>query len=384
MTKSKRGPRGDGSMFERKDGTWQGQVPYQDEFGRSRRKYVTGKTQRDVKAKFRVVERAVQDGMAIPNERLTVGDWLSEWLKQCQTSLRASTYVSYESYVRVHLIPSLGNIPIRRLSALDIDRMQQRALKAGLSARTVELMRSVLRRALAVGLRYDLVSRNVAQLVSAKSGPRYRPTILSADEALYLINGLWEDRLGALFVVAVTTGLRSGELRGLQWQDINLENGVLSVSRTLQKDLAGRLVLGDPKTDRSRRSLPLAAVAVEALKIHRDRQALGMTWLGEKWLESDFVFTTTTGTPLDGPNLLHRFHRLLLQIGLPKLRLHDLRHSCATLLLSEGVELRVIMELLGHSTIVLTANTYGHVSSGLKREAADRMDGLFRKSDRLP
>lgn len=383
MTTSKRGrsPRGSGSMFQRADGRWQGQIHYLDVYDRPRRKYVYGKTLKVMQGKFRVAEKAARNGLSMQDARLTVGAWLEEWLEQSKASLRPSTWRSYESYVRVHLAPAFSTISVRKLSARDIENLQQEKLKVGLSPRTVELMRAVLRRALTVAVRQDLVGRNVATLVSAKSGPRFRPTILSAEEALHLINGLWNDRLGALFVVAVTAGLRSSELRGLQYQDIDWENGVLHVSRSLQKDLSGKLTLGDTKTGRSQRSLPLTAVALEALRVHRERQAFERAFAGDAWVVSDFVFTTTIGTPLDGSNLLHRFHRLLLQLGLPQLRLHDLRHSCATLLLSEGVELRSIMEILGHSSIVLTANTYGHVTGGLKREAAGRMDGLFRKQD---
>src|SRR5579859_2966308 len=171
-------------------------------------------------------------------------------------------------------------------------------------------------------------------------------------------------------------GLRQGEALGLRWQDIDLELGYLRVSKQLQR-IDGRLQLVEPKTNRSRRSLAMPAAIVRALRAHREGQEAEKKVAGDHWEDSGLVFTGLEGKPLDGSAISKQFHRLLADAGLPKRRFHDLRHSCATLLLVQGVSPRVVMDVLGHSQIGLTMNTYTHVVPELRRQAADRMDELM-------
>jgi integrase len=172
-------------------------------------------------------------------------------------------------------------------------------------------------------------------------------------------------------------GLRQGEALGLRWQDVDLELGYLRVSKQLQR-IASRLQLVEPKTSRSRRSLAMPGSIVERLREHRARQGDEKRVAGDRWVDAGFVFTTLEGKPLDGTAISKQFHQHLERAGLAPRRFHDLRHSCATLLLVQGVSPRVVMEVLGHSQIGLTMNTYSHVIPELGREAADRIDRLLR------
>jgi integrase len=184
------------------------------------------------------------------------------------------------------------------------------------------------------------------------------------------------DRLEALYAVAITTGLRRGEVLGLRWEDVDLDEGTLAVRRALQR-LSGGLQFTEPKTDRARRTLALPAVTVAALRAHRKRQLEERMAAGSRWHEMGLVFSTGIGTPLDPADLNHHFRRTLERARLPQKRFHDLRHGAASALLAAEVHPRVVMEILGHSNISLTMNTYTHVVEQLKREAAAKMDALL-------
>jgi len=205
---------------------------------------------------------------------------------------------------------------------------------------------------------------------------RYEIRPLTPDEARVFLAAIRGDRLRALYAVALTMGLRQGEALGLQWQDIDLSMGYLRVAKQLQR-VNGAFQLVEPKTPRSRRTLALPPSIAAALRQHKELQISERRSAGEHWEESGLVFTTDRGRPLDGTVVSHHFHRVLDRAGLPQRRFHDLRHSCATLLLVQGVSARVVMDLLGHSQIALTMNTYTHVLPELRREAADRMEALI-------
>ena len=177
--------------------------------------------------------------------------------------------------------------------------------------------------------------------------------------------------------VALLTGLRQGEALGLRSADVDLEGGHIAVRRTLHRS-GGKVLLEEPKTRRSRRTVPLTGMAATALRRQRDWfQAQQRMLAGSEWQEGDWVFTTAVGTPMHGSDVTRRLQRLLAAAGLPHMRFHDLRHGMATLLIAQGVHARVVMEMLGHSTIAVTMNVYGHVVPALEREAADRLDAAL-------
>lgn len=217
------------------------------------------------------------------------------------------------------------------------------------------------------------MSRNVATLVDAPRVPSREVEPFSELEARKFLKAVRGDRLEALYTVALAVGIRQGEALGLAWKDVDLERGLIHVRRSLQR-LSGQFEFVEPKSRRSRRTVLLPASAVVALRDHRIRQEQERCLAGESWADSELVFTSKSGKPLDYTNVTTAFQRLLKRAGLPQKRFHDLRHSCATLLLAQGVSPRVVMEILGHSQISLTLNTYTHVLPELQRDAATRME----------
>jgi integrase len=226
-------------------------------------------------------------------------------------------------------------------------------------------------------LRWGLLPRNVSEAVDPPKARREEIRPLSADEARRLLEEACGDRLEALYVLAVQCGLRQGELLGLRWEDVDLESGTLQVRRTLTTTKDGPEFTA-PKTAKGRRSIKLTAGAVDALERHHDRQFEETSRLARLWQDYGLVFATTTGTPLNPSNLVSRsFKPLLKRAGLPVIRFHDLRHTCATLLLSRGVHPKLVQELLGHATIAITLDTYSHVLPGMGDQIANAMEDVL-------
>jgi integrase len=365
---------GEGSITRLADGRWQARVSLPN----GRRKAFYGKTRREAAEKLTRALAAQQQGLPLVGERQTVGQFLTHWLEDvARPSVRPRTYASYAQLLRLHLLPELGRVPLAKLSPQHVQSFLNRKRAAGLSARTVQYLHAVLRRALGQAERWGLVARNVARLVVPPTAERPDVQPLTIEQARQLIAAARGDRLEALYTVAVAIGLRQGEALGLRWQDIDLDRGLLTVARQLQR-IDGTLVLTEPKTARSRRTLQLPAVAIEALRAHKRRQLEARLAAGPAWQDSGLVFTTAIGTPLDARNVVRHFHALLARAGLPRMPFHTLRHTAASLLLAQGLDIRVVQQVLGHSQIALTANLYAHVAPTLLKDAAARMDAMLR------
>jgi integrase len=375
-TLGRRGNR-EGSVYQRRDGRWVAAVS--DASGG--RTYRYARTRAEAAAKLTTALKTVADNLPLAPERQTVGDFLSGWLETtARPTVRPSTYVSYAGIVNHHLIPELGRIRLSWLSPQDVQEMLNRKLAEGLSPRRVDYLRGVLHRALNQALRWSLVGRNVAGLARSPKQVRYEIRPLSPPEVGRLLQEVRGDRLEALFTLAVATGMRRGELLGLGWADVDLHGGTIQVRHALERfDGAYRLV--EPKSARGARSVSLPAFALESLQRHRQRQAEERGLAQSEWMEWGLVFATPIGLPLDGSMVTHALHRHLRRAGLRRQRFHDLRHACASLLLAEGVNPRVVMEILGHSQVSLTLNTYSHVIPSLGRDAADRLQSLLGAPD---
>jgi integrase len=308
---------------------------------------------------------------------VTVGEFLDQWMADVvQPSVRPWTYKGYEVHVRLHIKPVLGRLPLDALSPRHVQGLLNKKLSEGLSPKTVRYIRGTFRTALRQATRWGLIGRNPVDAVDGPKVERYEIQPFSREEARQFLSAIRGDRLEALYSVALTMGLRQGEALGLRWQDVDLELGYLHVRKQLQR-FDGQFQLVEPKTPRSRRMIALPGSIVTSLREHKDRQRDERQAAGERWQDSNLVFTTDRGRPLDGTVVSHTFHRVLDRACLPQRRFHDLRHSCATLLLVQGVSPRVVMDVLGHSQIALTMNTYTHVLPELRREAADRMEALI-------
>lgn len=377
----------EGSIYKRKDGRWTAALSV----GGTRRKTFYGKTRQEVQEKLTAELGKKQAGLPIAtDERQTVGQFLDHWLKESvKSSVRPKTYDSYAQLVRLHLKPRLGHIRLSKLTPQLLQAELNWWLKKGrrkpakatdgdgeshaLSPRTVQYLRAVLRRALVQAVKWNLVSRNVATLVDPPRSRRQPVTVLTPEQAKAFVKTIKGDRMEPLYLAALTLGLREGEVLGLRWQNINFESGTLRVEYGLQR-IEKKLQLVPPKTERSRRTLKMPAVLISAFRAHRVRQLESKLAAGSEWQEMDFVFATRHGTPLDARNVLRNYYAILAKAELPRMTFHHLRHSCASLLLAQNVPARVVMEVLGHSQISLTLDTYSHVMPALMADVKDAMD----------
>ena len=363
----------EGSISKRADGRWTGRVTLPS----GKRKDFYGRTRAEVAQKVASALRDIEHGQPVISEKELVASYLDRWLADTvRTSVRPSTYASYAQHVRDHLSPHVGRVRLAALAPQHVQKLLNDLQEAGLSPMTVLHVRATLRRALGQALKWGLVTRNAAALVDPPKAKRHKVEAISTEGARAILTALRGHRLEALFTVAIAVGLRQGEALGLRWQDVDLEQGKLSVRNALQR-VNGKLQLVEPKSASSHRTVPLPAIAVLALRQHRALQGRERLQAGDRWVESDHVFASAVGAPIDGPNVTRTFQKLLAAAGLPRHRFHDLRHDCATLLLAQGVNMRVVMETLGHSQISLTMDTYSHVLPDLQREAANQMDAAL-------
>jgi integrase len=270
-------------------------------------------------------------------------------------------------------------VVLSKLTAQQVQLLYSQKLKEGLSARTVHHLHATLNHALKDALRLGLIQRNVIDMVKPPRPERHEMRTLSAIMANRLLDAAQGDRFEALYVLALTTGMREGELLALRWQDIDLEQRSLQVRVSLQESRPGYIV-AEPKTAYSRRRMMLAQVAVDALRVHRVSQNEERLLLGPVWQDNDLVFPNQIGRLMDPSGLLQMFKQLLVKAGIPPIRFHDLRHTAATLLLERGVMAKTVSEMLGHSSVKVTLDLYGHVTPRMQEAVAATMDTLFKRA----
>lgn len=372
--KGRRRGHGEGSVYQRADGRWVAAVRLPD----GARRYFYARTQREAIDKLRAAQRAVDDGLPLGDGRLTVERFLQVWLESVRGAIRPSTYGVYELAAR-RLIPHIGRIKLAALAPADVQRAYAALQAQGLATSTVGQMHTVLRIALKQAVRWGLVGRNVTDLVRAPRPERREMRTITAEQLDALFAATKDDRYHALWVLLATTGLRLGEALGLRWDDVDLASGRLTVVRALQRQRGRGMQFVEPKSAASRRTVFLSQVAVAALRAHRSRQLEERLAAGPEWQETGLVFTTFRGTPLDAPWVCRRFHQALACAGLPPVRLHDLRHTAATLLLAGGTHPKVVQEMLGHSSVAITLGTYSHTVPAMHRQAAAHFDALFAR-----
>ncbi len=292
--------------------------------------------------------------------------------------MRPSTYERNQTLVRLHISPALGRLKLKGLTPAHVRWFYREKLDSGLSSGTMHKMHVVLHKALGQAVRDGLIPRNVTEAVKVQQVRRKEITPLTAEETKRLIEAARGDRFEALYVLAVTTGMRQSELLALKWDDVDLESGVLRVRRTLTR-LKGKVCLGEPKTPKSRRSVKLTAIAAEALRAHLSRQLEEIDRTGSLYKDQGLAFATEAGTPVNPTNLRRRsFAKLLKRAKLPEIRFHDLRHTCATLLLSRNVNPKIVSEMLGHSSISITLDTYSHVLPDMQDGAARALEDALQ------
>ncbi len=389
----------EGSIYQRSDGRWVSVIDLGYRDGKRHRKSIYGKTRKEVQKKLTRALNAKEQGLPVTPERLTVEDWLTTWLKHQEPPARKpKTYTAYENHLRLHLVPALGQIRLAKLQPDDVREFMRAKAAAGFAPKSIAHFRNTLRTALNLAIEDGVIFRNVAALAKPPRVDKPVLRVFTKEEALRFLEVVKGHRLEALFRVALSLGMREGEALGLRWEDIDLEAGKLHIVHSLQRvkrpgQKKSKLELLSPKTDGSRRTIMLPQVLLSPLLAHRTRQQQERAVCGEGWQDTGMVFTTTVGTMLDQRNLLRAFYGIMNTPDpddpepdpkkkrklLPRLRFHDLRHSAATLLLAQGVHARYIMELLGHSSISVTMNLYGHVLEDMKRETARQIDEIYKR-----
>lgn len=411
---AKRRANGEGTITKRKDGRYQAAAYVYRPDGTRTRKFVYGKTREEVADKLTEMQEQTRQGIPAASSTMAFGDYLTYWLAAIAPErLKPSTLNSYEGLSRLYIRPALGKKRLNRLSPADVRRFLSefkssclcclrgadkerpegkrtccavgRCCERRPSARTVQYVHAVLRSALQQAIREELIARNVAKIVETPTVDRKEVRPLDAGEAKALLKTARSHRLYALWLLLVSTGLRRGEVLGLTWSDVDLDAGTLRVRRNVQR-IRRELIFGTPKTMRSVRTVSLPRRCVQALTQHRAAQDRERKIAGPKWKPAEgqpagLIFTTSTGRVIDPRGLNRMLTILCRDARVPRVRVHDLRHTCASLLLAQGVDARTIMETLGHSTITMTLDTYAHVMGTTLRAAADRMDDALGLDD---
>lgn len=401
MPKGRKNANGEGTIYHRKDGRWEGSAYVLSSDGARKRRSVYGKTREEAHEKLTRLKADSQAGVPVPVMTSTVGEYLTYWLEHvARVKVRPSTYAAYESLVRNYLVPGLGGKRLIRLSAREIRAFlaviartcqccaqekdkarpddkrrccaQGQCCKQYPSDRTVRFVLVILRAALQHAVREDEIPRNVARNVQIAMGRRREIEPLTAPEGRRLLAAARSERLWAVYELAVRVGLRRGEALGLRWRDVNLDDAVIHVRQTLQR-VNGELVTTATKTQRSTRQVALPAECVTALRARRAQQRADRLTAGARWKDTGLIFTTRTGTPVDPRNLNRSFTLLCKKAGIRTVRVHDLRHTCASLLHEQGADPRTIMEILGHSSIAVTMNVYTFVRLDSQRAAFGRV-----------
>jgi integrase len=378
MGKAKSRANGDGDVFPRKNKagkitSYRGAYVGPD----GKRRYVSGKTKEEARKALRQARGDAERGLVFDADNLKLGEYLDRWLSDSVSdTVKATTFERYEQITRLHLKPALGRVKLKALTPAHVRGLYREKLEAGLSARTVRYIHTTLHKALKQAVMDGLIPRNATESVKPPQPCREEMCPLTPEQAKLLLKVAHEtgDRLEALYVLAIHTGLRQGELLGLKWDDVDLEDGSLQVRRTLTITKNGPLFTS-PKTTGSRRSVKLTSHAIEAVRHHLERQLGEIDRVGSLWSENGLMFASEMGESLNRHNLTRRsFKPLLKRAGLPQIRFHDLRHTCATLLLTRNVNPKIVSEMLGHSSIAITLDTYSHVLPNMRDQAAAAME----------
>ena len=378
---AKKRANGEGNIRKRKDGRWEGRYTagHDPETGKAIYKNVLGKTQAEVKAKLKAAIQEAQMLDLSKAGKYTVGEWMEVWFEDyAKLKVRPSSHQTYRGYIDNHIKPNIGDIPLEKLTSLDlqklckkllangrVDRLESKGQPKGLSAKTVRNIHQILSSALKLAQEQRIILTNPAEgCALPKVGHREMKT-LPLEQLQSFLREARKSGVFELYCLELATGLRRGELLGLKWEDIDLQKGDLRVRRQISR-INGEVVEAPLKTKNAYRTLPLAEDTIDILKEQR-----------KKFGSSPWVFPSPTGGPISPDSVLHMLHRVLKRAGLPRVRFHDLRHTFATLALQNGVDIKTVSGMLGHFSAGFTLDTYAHVTSAAQRQAAQTMGNVL-------
>ena len=377
---AKRRHNGEGTITQRPGGTWQGRISYTDPVtGQAKRVSVDGPTAAAVRAKMKTTRDRLEAGGPPRDSARTVSDWLAHWRATtlAASDRKESTRALYASLSASHLEAApFGAITLDRLRPSDVEALVLALRTKGLSDSTIRSTYTVLRAGLDGAVRDGLLARNPAALIKRPGVKRGEAKHLDAADVTAVLKAAEGSRYhGALLLIA-STGIRKGEALALHWNHVDLDIGVLKVAATITR-IGGRLVISEPKTDRSRREIPLHASIITMLRKHRVAQKAERLAVGDQWIDTGLVFTTELGTAVDPRNFLRVVETAAKTAGVDGIGVHTLRHSAAVAWLESGVHIKAVADLLGHSSISVTGDTYGHTSDTAARAAIDTLGGAL-------
>ena len=335
------------------------------------------KTKPEAVKKKNEVLRELEKGTLASGPQRKLKDYLEDWIENVhKNNIRISTYVKYKKLIR-YIIAELGEIWLQKLTPEQVQRFYTKKLKDGLSSKTVHEIHGVLHLALKHAVRWNYVSRNVCDLLDAPRVVSRKGTPLTLEQAKKLLEGIEGHRLEEVIMMAIITGMRKGEIIALRWADVDFERRLLRVLYTVDYIPGYGYVENEPKTQAGKRTIDLPEFFIDMLKAHRVKQEERRIKVGEAWEGRDLVFPDLTGGYLNPIHVLRMFKKILERAELPHMHFHDLRHSAATILISMGINPKVIQELLGHSDISITLGIYGHLFPSMQKDIVDKWQGVF-------
>ena len=373
---------GSSTIRKRADGRWEGKytLGYDPKTGKLIRKSVYGKTQKEVRLALSKIVSEMDSGTYAEPSKMKVSQWLDEWLASYTMNIKPATRSAYEEHIRVHIKPSLGDIPLKQLSTRDIQQLYTNLLKEReLSPKTVRNIHGVLHRTLEQAKLLGYIRVNPADAAVTPRMETKQVETLDAEDIGKFLAAIHGTKYEYPLFVAVFTGLRQGELLGLTWDCVDFEHGMLLINKQHNR------VKGDTefrfaslKNDKAR-VLTVADEVIDVLKLQKQRQESWGAALGNGWENPDnLVFTTEFGRYINNKILYQNFKRIAKKLGKPDLRFHDLRHTYAVNSLRAGDDIKTVQENLGHATASFTLSTYAHATPGMKRESAKRMTAFIR------
>lgn len=348
--------------------------------GKRKQQWISVKgTKKEAEKRLAEMLHQLDTGMFMKPGKITLADYLKQWLKDyCWPNLAPRTAEGYESIVHCHLIPSLGQIPLTQLKPEHLQHVYSDKLAAGLSHRTVRYIHVTLHKALQDAVRLGIIVRNPADAVKPPKVQRQEIRTMSESDIHIFLEFAKSTPYYALFYTALFTGMRRSELLAIRWSDVDLILCQLSVTRALHHLQDGSLIFRQPKTAKGRRLISLSPSTTILLREHREQQEEMRQALGSKLTEDDLVFCHVDGKPLLPNSVSHAWTKLASRTGLKGIRLHDARHTHASLMLKQGIHPKIVQERLGHASIQITLDTYSHVTSGLQQAAANRFDDIVQ------
>ncbi len=345
--------------------------------GERRQRSKTFRTRREADAALARWLTEIDRGTAVEPSKLTVGDLLSLWLQdEAGPRVKPTTAEDYAATIRVHILPTLGNVLVQRLTVPQVQAFMSGKREAGASPRTVQLCYLRLSQALKYAVASGILERNVCEAIKSPKVVYRRGDPWAVDEGQRFLEAAADDGLSPLWLLALTTGMRKGELLGLRWRDLDWERATVQVHQTVTT-YKGAATIQEPKTVTARRTVRLMPEAVASLKEHRKAWATRKLAAGPLWHDTDLITCTAIGTPVHPSNVDRSFQAIIARASLRRIRFHDLRHTHATWLLTSGTPLKVVQERLGHAKPSITLDVYGHLLAGMQDEAVDRLGAML-------